>query len=79
MTIGKYWCSKDSTVYQFIGQDNIYFYGIAEPAMWIAQQENAEKTASDNGELQMPVIVANHHILFLDKKAQLRSCKASDG
>ena len=29
----KYWCSKDSTVYQFIGQDNIYFYGIAEPAM----------------------------------------------
>ena len=66
----KYWCSKDSTVYQFIGQDNIYFYGIAEPAMWIAQQENAEKTASpDNGELQMPVIVANHHILVLDKKA----------
>lgn len=65
-----YWCSKDSTVYQFIGQDNIYFYGIAEPAMWIAQQESEDKTASpDNGELQMPVIVANHHILFLDKKA----------
>ena len=66
----KYWCSKDSTVYQFIGQDNIYFYGIAEPAMWMAQQESSDKTASpDNGELQMPVIVANHHILFLDKKA----------
>lgn len=66
----KYWCSKDSTVYQFIGQDNIYFYGIAEPAMWIAQQDRDEKTADpDNGELQMPVIVANHHILFLDKKA----------
>ena len=65
-----YWCSKDSKVYQFIGQDNIYFYGIAEPAMWIAQQENAEKTADiPDGELQMPVIVANHHILFLDKKA----------
>lgn len=66
----KYWCSKDSTVYQFIGQDNIYFYGIAEPAMWIAQQDIDEKTAfPDDGELQMPVIVANHHILFLDKKA----------
>ena len=66
----KFWCSKDSTVYQFIGQDNIYFYGIAEPAMWIAQQESEEKTASPaEGELQMPVIVANHHILFLDKKA----------
>ena len=66
----KYWCSKDSKVYQFIGQDNIYFYGIAEPAMWIAQQENSEKTSNPaDGELQMPVIVANHHILFLDKKA----------
>lgn len=65
-----YWCSKDSTVYQFIGQDNIYFYGIAEPAMWMAQQESEEKTANPpEGELQMPVIVANHHILFLDKKA----------
>ncbi|MCQ2460081.1 MAG: class I tRNA ligase family protein, partial [Ruminococcus sp.] len=65
-----YWCSKESTVYQFIGQDNIYFYGIAEPAMWMAQQNNSEKSACpDDGELQLPVIVANHHILFLDKKA----------
>ncbi len=65
-----YWCSKDATVYQFIGQDNIYFYGIAEPAMWMAQQEAAEKTSNPpEGELQLPVIVANHHILFLDKKA----------
>jgi len=65
-----YWCSKDSKVYQFIGQDNIYFYGIAEPAMWIAQQKSTEKTSDvPDGELQMPTIVANHHILFLDKKA----------
>lgn len=65
-----YWCSKEATVYQFIGQDNIYFYGVAEPAMWMAQQESAEKSADvPDGELQLPVIVANHHILFLDKKA----------
>ncbi len=65
-----YWCSKESKVYQFIGQDNIYFYGIAEPAMWMAQQAAAEKSADPaEGELQLPTIVANHHILFLDKKA----------
>ena len=65
-----YWCSKDATVYQFIGQDNICFYGVAEPAMWMAQQASEEKTAAvPEGELTMPVIVANHHILFLDKKA----------
>lgn len=65
-----YWCSTDAKVYQFIGQDNIYFYGIAEPAMWMAQQESAEKTFEPaDGELQMPVICANHHILFLGNKA----------
>lgn len=65
-----YWCSPESTVYQFIGQDNIYFYGIAEPAMWMASQIDEEKTCNPpDGELQLPVIVANHHILFLDKKA----------
>ena len=65
-----YWCSKEAAVYQFIGQDNIYFYGIAEPAMWMAQQAAEQKTSDPaDGELQMPVIVANHHILFLDKKA----------
>ena len=65
-----FWCSKDSNIYQFIGQDNIYFYGIAEPAMWMAQQDSEQKNSNPSeGELQLPLIVANHHILFLDKKA----------
>ena len=65
-----YWCSKEAKVYQFIGQDNIYFYGIAEPAMWMAQQQSEDKTFDPpEGELQMPTIVANFHILFLNKKA----------
>ena len=29
-----YWCKKDAKVYQFIGEDNIYFYGL-EMAMFI--------------------------------------------
>ena len=71
-----YWCSKDAKVYQFIGQDNIYFYGIAEPAMWLAMQDsdNSKLTAQpEEGSLQLPVLVANHHILFLDKKASSSS------
>lgn len=68
----KFWCDKDAKVYQFIGQDNIYFYGIAETAMWMAFQskELSEMSPEDTGDnLTMPVLVANHHILFLDKKA----------
>ena len=66
----KYWCSKDAQVYQFIGQDNIYFYGIAEMAMFMALQgKDNLKTEPDEGQLQLPVLMANNHILFLDKKA----------
>ena len=54
-----WWCSKDARVFQFIGQDNIYFYCIAQPAMW---------HALDWGLIQ-DTPVANHHILFMNKKA----------
>lgn len=65
-----YWCSKDAQVYQFIGQDNIYFYGVAEMAMFMALQGRDSLSCDPSeGELQLPILVANHHILFLDKKA----------
>lgn len=65
-----FWCSKDAKIYQFIGQDNIYFYGIAQPAMFCALQGKENITADvPEGEVQMSTLVANHHILFLDKKA----------
>ena len=67
-----FWCDPDAQVYQFIGQDNIYFYGIAETAMWMAfRSENISDIdcKPEKGQLTMPVLVANHHILFLDKKA----------
>ena len=53
----KYWNSDDATVYQFIGQDNISFYGIAQQAMWEALG------------LKKTFLVPNNHILFMNKKA----------
>lgn len=66
-----YWCSKDSQVYQFIGQDNIYFYGVAEMGLFMALQGKDDTVKSDPNEnqLQLPILMANNHILFLDKKA----------
>ena len=67
-----FWCSKDATIYQFIGQDNIYFYGVAQPAMWAALTARpgaAPSIDSEDGQLQQSKLVANHHLLFLDKKA----------
>ncbi len=65
-----FWCSKDAEVYQFIGADNIYFYGVAEMGMFMALQRG-DNNVSDppEGQMQLPILCANNHILFLDKKA----------
>ncbi len=65
----KFWCSKDAQVYQFIGADNIYFYGVAEMGMFLGIREGENTVDIPDGELQLPVLCANNHILFLDKKA----------
>jgi len=64
-----WWCSKDTKVYQFIGEDNVYFYGPAEMAMFMGQQGKAPSVDPPEGELQLPELIVNNHILFLNKKA----------
>ncbi len=54
-----WWCKDDAQVFQFIGQDNIYFYCVAQPAMWEALGWGLKQTTP----------VANYHILFMNKKA----------
>jgi methionyl-tRNA synthetase len=54
-----WWCADDARVFQFIGQDNIYFYCVAQPALW---------DALDWGLFQ-DTPIANYHILFMNKKA----------
>ena len=64
-----FWCSKDAQVYQFIGADNIYFYGVAEMGMFIALQKGENTVNPADGEMQLPILCANNHILCRDKKA----------
>lgn len=64
----KWWEDEDACVYQFIGQDNIYFYGLAEMGMFVGL--NHKKGEPVNMEtIVLPHIVANNHVLFMDKKA----------
>jgi methionyl-tRNA synthetase len=64
-----WWCSKDAQVYQFIGVDNVYFYGPAEMAMFMGSQGENPSFNTPEGELQIPELVVNNHVLFLNKKA----------
>jgi len=57
----KWWSSEDAGLFQFIGEDNIYFYGPAEVAMF--------KSVNDKMKLNLPTLIANKHVLYFDKKA----------
>lgn len=65
----EFWCSADSRVYQFIGQDNLYFYGVAQPAMWEALGNRGVFGGSDAKKLMQTHLIANHHLLFGKTKA----------
>ncbi len=65
-----FWCSEDARVYQFIGQDNLYFYGVAQPALFEALEPGGILTdGTEAAPLRQTTLIANHHVLFGKKKA----------
>lgn len=63
-----FWCDDDSVVYQFLGQDNLYFYGVAQTAMFeVLSHSNI--LSNDNCGLKQTRLIANHHLLFGKDKA----------
>jgi methionyl-tRNA synthetase len=65
----RWWCSPEARVYQFIGEDNIYFYSLAEMSMFMGNQPSTPTSTPPEGELHLPTLIANNHILYFDKKA----------
>ncbi len=65
----KYWCSDDAQVYQFLGEDNLYFYGPAEQAMWLFMQ-GSNPTLTPTGEhLRITKLVPIKTLLLQGVKA----------
>ena len=64
-----YWCNKDSYIYQILGEDNMYFYGPVQHAMWLCTQGKNPSLNIPNGELNMSHLIVNKHSLFLGNKA----------
>ena len=65
----KYWCEKDAKVYQVLGEDNVYFYGPAQHAMWLAMQKGEPIVDAPEGDLQISQLIVNKHSLFMGNKA----------
>ena len=64
-----WWCDKDSYIYQILGEDNMYFYGPVQHAMWLCTQGTHPSLDIPKGELQMSHLIVNKHSLFLGNKA----------
>ncbi len=68
----KWWDDDEAMVYQFIGEDNIYFYAIAEMAILTALKYSKDEQP-DMERINLPHIVSNRHVLFMDTKASSSS------
>ena len=56
-----YWSDPESKVYQFIGQDNVYFYILMQGAMWLGSQKEIHRQPIA-GELQMTDVFSRYHL-----------------
>jgi methionyl-tRNA synthetase len=65
----QWWCTREARVYQFIGEDNAYFYGPAQTTLFMALQGEHPGPEPAEGDLQLTDLVVNSHLLFLDRKA----------
>ncbi len=61
----QWWCDADAHVYQFIGEDNIYFYAVAEMGLFMALDKIEGREAGAN----LPTIIPNRHVFYGNKKA----------
>lgn len=70
--LSKWWYDDEAKVYQFIGEDNIYFYAIAQTGLFTGLQiPKGQK--SDMEKVHLSHIIANRHLLYMDTKASSSS------
>ena len=70
--LSKWWYDDESTVYQFIGEDNIYFYSIAQTGLFTGLQV-PKGEEPDMETVHLSHIIANRHLLYMDTKASSSS------
>lgn len=70
--LSKWWYDEEAKVYQFIGEDNIYFYGIAQTGLFTGLQV-PKCEVPDMEKVNLSHIIANRHLLYMDTKASSSS------
>jgi methionyl-tRNA synthetase len=63
----EFWRDPDARVYQFLGQDNVFFYVLMQGAMWLGTQDDPHHLPRP-GELQLTDIFGCFHLLVSGEK-----------
>lgn len=63
----RFWKQPGSKVYQFLGQDNVYFYVLMQGAMWFGSQANPHKQP-EAGDFQLTDIYGCFHLQIEGEK-----------
>jgi methionyl-tRNA synthetase len=58
----EFWTDPDARVYQFLGQDNVFFYTLMQGAMWLGTKSNP-LALPVKGELQMTDVFSVFHLM----------------
>lgn len=60
-TAADFWRDPDARVYQFLGQDNAFFYVLMQGAMWLGTQDDPHRLP-EKGELQLTDVFSCFHL-----------------
>jgi methionyl-tRNA synthetase len=69
----RWWGDPSCQAVQFIGEDNLYFYSLAEMGLFLGMQGRQPVYPPPPGAFQPPQLVVNNHVLFFGKKASSSS------
>lgn len=63
----KFWTDPEAKIYQFLGQDNVYFYVLMQGAMWLGAQKDIHRQPVE-GELQLTDVYSVFHLMVNGEK-----------
>ncbi len=61
-TYAEFWKDPDARIYQFLGQDNVFFYVLMQGALWIGTQADTQRMPVA-GEWQLTDVFGSYHLM----------------
>jgi methionyl-tRNA synthetase len=62
-----YWHNPNARIFQFLGQDNVYFYVLMQGAMWLGNKNDPQTLPAEN-DLQMTDVFGCFHLMVDGEK-----------